>query len=128
MTGHSDETAIRAFIGSWEHAICEGDLDRIVAGRTDDIVMFDVPEPIQERGIHAYRQTWELFFAHNEAGPDCFRISELDIAAGDGVAFAHGLLTINGGDAHCRLTLGLRKVGGAWRVSHEHHSMPHRIG
>lgn len=128
MTDHGNETVIRELIGSWANAVCKGDLDRVVASRTDDIIMFDVPEPIQERGIDAYRQTWKLFFAHNAAGPDRFRISELNIEAGDTVAFAHGLLTINGGDAHCRLTLGLRKIDGEWRVSHEHHSIPLKIG
>jgi ketosteroid isomerase-like protein len=124
MTYPNDEAAIRALIANWADAICVGDIERIVADRTDDVVMFDVPAPIQEKGIHAYRDTWTLFFRHTAAGPDRFRISELEIVIGDEVAFAHGLLTINGGAPHCRLTLGLKQLGGRWQVSHEHHSIP----
>lgn len=128
MPARHDETVIRALIDDWQDAICSGDLDRVTADHADDIVMFDVPEPMQERGIDAYRRTWQLFFAHNPAGPERFRIDELRIAASDRVAFAHGLLTIGGGDAHCRLTIGLRKTNGRWQIAHEHHSMPLRLG
>lgn len=124
MTDKSNETAIRDLIDDWSDAIRNGEIDRVVANRTKDIIMFDVPEPIQEKGIDAYRETWKLFFAHNKAGPDRFRISDLKIVAGDQVAFAYGLLTIGGGDAHCRLTIGLRKTKAKWRVVHEHHSIP----
>jgi ketosteroid isomerase-like protein len=96
--------------------------------RADDIIMYDVPEPIEVRGIDTYKDTWKLFFEHNEAGPDRFSLSDVQIVAADGVAYAHGLLTIGGGDAHCRLTLGLRRIGGKWKVTHEHHSIPIKLG
>lgn len=124
MTRDSNETAIRNLIDDWSDAACRGDLGHVVANRADGIVMFDVPEPVQARGIDAYRNTWKQFFASNPAGPDRFRISELKIVADDRVAFAHGLLTIGGGVAHCRLTIGMRKIEGRWCVVHEHHSMP----
>jgi ketosteroid isomerase-like protein len=127
MTSDSTETTIRNLIADWTDAICKGDLERVVANRAPDIVMFDVPEPTQAKGLDAYRDTWKLFFAHVPAGPDRFRISELNIVADDQVAFAHGLLTIGGGVAHCRLTLGLRKIVGKWRVVHEHHSIPIKL-
>lgn len=127
MTQQSQESDIRALIGRWEDAICKGDLDQIVSDRTADIVMFDVPEPLQEKGIDAYRDSWTLFFQHNPPGPDCFRISDLSVTAGNDVAVAHGLLTIGEGDAHCRVTLGLQKRNGQWRVIHEHHSMPLKL-
>ncbi|WP_436101547.1 nuclear transport factor 2 family protein [Pararhizobium sp. LjRoot238] len=95
--------------------------------RTDDIVMYDVPEPIQVTGIEAYKETWKLFFDHNAAGSDRFRLSDVQIVASDDVAYAHGLLTIGGGDAHCRLTLGLRRTDGEWKVTHEHHSIPIKL-
>lgn len=127
MANINNQAAIRDLIGVWTNAICDGDMDQLVASRTGDIVMFDVPEPLQLKGVVAYRQSWELFFAHNPAGPDRFRISELSIEASDTLGFAHGLLTINGGDARCRLTIGLVKIEGKWKVSHEHHSMPLKI-
>jgi ketosteroid isomerase-like protein len=126
MTGAANEASIRRLIGDWCDAICQGDIDRVVVNRAPDIVMFDVPEPSRQAGLAAYRETWELFFAHNAPGPQCFRVSELKIFAGDQVAFAHGLLAIGGG-THCRLSIGLQKRNGAWLVVHEHHSMPIRL-
>lgn len=32
-----------------------------------------------------------------------------------------------GGDAHCRLTLGLRRIDGAWKVTHEHYAIPIKL-
>ena len=127
MTIERNELAIRATIDDWTDAICKGDIDRVLANRTDGIVMYDVPEPIQVTGIEAYKDTWKLFFDHNVAGPDRFRLSDVQIVADDDVAYAHGLLTIGGGDAHCRLTLGLRRIDGAWKVTHEHHSIPIKL-
>jgi len=127
MTKEHNEQAIRALIDDWTDAICNGDLGRAVANHAEDIIMFDVPEPVQVQGVDGYRDTWKLFFASNPAGPDRFRISELKIVADDQVAFAHGSLTIGGGVAHCRLTIGMRKTGDHWRVVHEHHSMPIRL-
>jgi ketosteroid isomerase-like protein len=124
MTHIRNEKAIRDLIDDWTEAICNGDIDRVLANRSGDIVMYDVPEPIEVRGIEAYKETWKPFFDHNPAGPDRFRLSDVTVIAGDDVAFAHGLLIIGGGDAHCRLTIGLRRIDGAWLVTHEHHSIP----
>jgi ketosteroid isomerase-like protein len=127
MANNRTELAIPTLIDDWTDAICKGDIDRILANRTDDIVMYDVPEPIQVKGIDAYKDMWKLFFEHNAAGPDRFRLSDVQVVAGDDIAYAHGLLTIGGGDAHCRLTLGLRRIDGAWKVTHEHHSIPIKL-
>lgn len=49
----------------------------MLANHTDDIVMFDVPMPVQSRGIDEYRKTWELFFANSLGGPGAFDVTEL---------------------------------------------------
>ena len=78
-----NEQAIPTLIDDWTDAICKGDIDRVLANRTDDIVMYDVPEPIQVKGIDAYKDMWKLFFEHNAAGPDRFRLSDVQVVAGD---------------------------------------------
>lgn len=96
-----DATAeVTTLIRRWERAIQAGDLERILAWHTDDIVMFDVPEPLQSLGLDAYRRTWELFFRYGQPGPEVFSIDDLRITAGADVAFATGLLCI--GDHHPR--------------------------
>jgi len=89
---------------------------------TPDILMFDVPEPIQARGRAQYQETWELFFAYSPGGVESFRLRELEIVTSESVAFAHCLLDVV--DVRCRLTLGLQKIGGEWMIAHEHHSSP----
>jgi ketosteroid isomerase-like protein len=89
--------------------------------------MFDVPPPERGiRGINAYRDTWPGFFEWQASGA-VFEIELLDVTAGRDVAFA--LLRCGTPEQferkpeqRLRLTIGLRKVDGRWRVTHEHHS------
>lgn len=115
---------IRALLRRWAHAACVGDMDGVLADHSEDILMFDVPLPLQSRGLEAYRRTWEVFFASNQPGPLRFRLRDLRIAAGADVAVAYGLLDIGGEGAQCRLTVALRRTQEGWRIIHEHHSMP----
>ena len=126
-----DETAVRTLITEWTRAVHAGDIDGVLYGHSDDIVMFDVPPPAAGvRGIAAYRETWPPFFEWQAAGSS-FDIVSLDVTAGDDVAFAHALLRC-GTDAelredpenYLRLTVGLRKQDGRWLITHEHHSFP----
>jgi uncharacterized protein (TIGR02246 family) len=125
----TDEQQIRTQIERWAAAVHAGELDRVLEDRTADIVMFDVPPPHDGvRGLEAYRATWPPFFDW-QAGGSRFEILELDVTAGGDVAFARALLwcgTDEDRAAHperrLRLTLGLRKEDGRWRVAHEHHS------
>ena len=98
----------------------------ILANHTDDMVMFDVPVPLQSRGMEAYRETWDLFFQYSNGGPDAFNIIELEVTASDAVAFAHGILGI--ASSRLRLTVGLRREGGQWKIAHEHHSYAQELG
>lgn len=118
------EHQVRAQLERWADAVCRGDMEGVLADHAPDVVMYDVPEPVQCKGLEAYRQTWELFFQENGFGPGLFRLQDLQVHAGEEVAVAHALLAIGGGPARCRLTVGLRRIGGRWTVLHEHHSMP----
>jgi uncharacterized protein (TIGR02246 family) len=125
-----DEAEIRALIERWAAAVHIGDLDGVLVDHADDIVMFDVPPPHRGlRGIGAYREAWPPFFEWQRQA--VFEIDELEVTAGDDVAFAYGLLrcnTLEGleqePDNRLRLTIGLRKQQDRWVVTHEHHSFP----
>ncbi len=125
----TEDAQVLAVVRAWEKAIQNGDIDGILANHTGDILMFDVPEPMQARGTEEYRGTWDLFFDYGKPGPDVFVIENLEITAGRGdVAFATGLLRIGGSpEPVCRLTLGLTKLEGRWLIAHEHHSAPHKV-
>jgi uncharacterized protein (TIGR02246 family) len=125
-TGQTDDTAaIRTVLEGWARAVREADTDGVLAPHTDDVVMFDVP-PGVARGMDEYRATWDLFFA--QQGKGAFDLHDLEVAAAKDVAFAHPLVTCGPregeGQFDVRLTVGLRKEDGAWRITDEHHSVP----
>jgi len=128
MSNNSNKKQIRKVIESWATAIRAGDMEGILANHTNDILMFDVPEPLQSKGKTAYKKTWELFFQYGAPSKDVFVIEDLNITVGEEVAFATGLLRIGGSkESVCRLTIGLKKVRGKWLIAHEHHSAPHKL-
>jgi ketosteroid isomerase-like protein len=121
-----DSAEIRAMIVRWAGAVRARDIRTILANHSEDILMFDVPPPAQLRGIEAYKKSWEPFFA-SFGDKGVWDISDIAVHAGGDVAFATALVLCRGCDGvdlSVRLTVGLRKFGGAWKVVHEHHSVP----
>ena len=126
----TDELEIKALIERWAKAVREENRAAIRADHDANILMFDVPPPFLSQGLDAYMATWETFFAH-VAKPAAFDFTEVKVTAGNDVAFATAI-------GHCltidvtgkrepldfRLTMGLRKINGRWRILHEHHSLP----
>jgi uncharacterized protein (TIGR02246 family) len=128
----TDERQIRALIEEWADAVRRHDLSDILAHHEQDIVMFDVPPPLQSRGMDEYKKTWDLFFRYHKPS-QAFDIEDLAITAGEDVAFAVAIMRCGSGTFSgpptesgflFRLTIGLRKVDGDWSVTHEHHSVP----
>jgi ketosteroid isomerase-like protein len=96
------------------------------------MVMFDLRPPLQCRGLEAYERTWDLLFRYHKPGT-AFDFRELAITAGADVAFAVAIMWCGPGSSSnpmdkdgflFRLTVGLCKVDGDWRIAHEHHSVP----
>ena len=126
----TDEAVIRELVENWARAVRAKDLDGILANHSMDMLMFDVPPPMQSKGIEAYRKTWNLFFSWSDE-PVVFDIKDIDITAGVDVAFVAALMRCAGTEKNgerieleFRLTIGLCKIGGQWMVLHEHHSIP----
>lgn len=125
----SEQDVIRELIEKWAAAVRKKDIPAILSGHSPDIVMFDVPPPLQSKGIDAYKATWKLFFSAS-ADPVVFDIIEMNVTAGSDVAFATSIMRCidkSGGEAEeltFRLTTGLRKISGQWVITHEHHSLP----
>lgn len=134
MAPHSGsaDSQIKALIEAWADAVRRHDMAGILAHHDQDLVMFDVPPPLQSRGMDEYQKTWDLFFKYHKPS-QAFDIEELMITAGADVAFAVAIMrcgsSTGGGPPEkdgflFRLTIGLRKAEGDWRIAHEHHSVP----
>jgi len=126
----ADEAAIGDLVEKWAKAVRDKNLTGILANHSPEILMFDVPPPIQSKGIDRYKESWDLFFSWSDE-PVVFDIVEMNITAGHDVAFVAALMRCAGTETtgerirlEFRLTIGLRKIGGEWTVIHEHHSIP----
>jgi uncharacterized protein (TIGR02246 family) len=123
------EKEIRQLIEDWTAAVRRGDLSKILAHHSPDIVMYDVPKPFQSIGIDAYRKTWDTFFTFTR--PEVFDIQELHVIADQNVAFCYATMkcmdksnSVDYVDLDFRLTVGLRRINDQWTIIHEHHSVP----
>jgi uncharacterized protein (TIGR02246 family) len=126
----NDEAEIRSLIERWAKAVREENRDAIRAGHDPDILMFDVPPPFSSQGLDAYMATWEMFLSMTEK-PVALAFHDVRVTCGQDVAFATAVgrcvnIDLNGHrePLEFRLTMGLRKIDGRWRVMHEHHSLP----
>jgi len=128
----TEEVRIRALLEAWADAVRRHDMPGILAHHDPHIVMFDLPPPLQCKGIEAYKQTWDLLFRYHKPGT-AFDIQESVVTAAQDVAFVVAIMRC-GPDSSSnpadkdgflfRLTVGLRKIDGEWRITHEHHSVP----
>jgi len=126
----TDQTEILALIERWAAAVRNEDRAGIRADHDSELLMFDVPPPLLSKGLDAYMATWETFFSRAEK-PVAFDFRDVKITAGTDVAFATAIgqcvdVDANGKreELQFRLTMCFCKIGGRWRVLHEHHSLP----
>lgn len=123
MSG-SETEKVRQIIIDWTRAVSAGDRDGILAHHADDLLMFDFPSTVQ--GLAAYDETWNFFY-EEPRGPIVFEPRDIDVTAGERVAFATCEIHCDGtsaGPLDLRLTVGLERRNGEWLITHEHHSVP----
>jgi PhnB protein len=119
---------VAALVDDWARAIRAKDVDGVLAHYAPDSVTFDLAPPLisagaDANGLQAWFATWR--------GSLGYEISDLRVTAGQDVAFCHGLARLSGTkrdgaeeDVWFRLSLGLRRSGGAWLIAHQHESVP----
>ncbi len=126
----ANEIQIRALIDGRTKAVCAKDSASATSGITPDILTFDVVNPLQNIGSDASSKRVEEWFASFQ-GPISYETLDMNITAGDDVAFAHGLCHVSATktdgrqlDMWWRSTVCFRKIDGNWMISHEHNSVP----
>jgi PhnB protein len=126
-----DETSIRTLLEARATALRAKDVARVLACYADDAVLFDLDPPLQHRGsepqaaarLAAWFATWR--------GPLGVELRDLAITVRDDIAHGHGFVHLHGTktdgerpDVWARHTVCLRRIDGAWKVTHEHTSVP----
>lgn len=123
------ESDVRSLINRWQKAVIAADLDRIMASYAPNILSFDAIMQLQFKGVDAYRKHWQACMEMCK-GDMIFEIHDLEISAGDDVAFGH-YLTRCGSVAEgqekaswMRVTVCCRRIDAQWKIVHEHFSVP----
>jgi ketosteroid isomerase-like protein len=127
----TDETTIRDLIARRAAAITAKDADGVLATEAADVVIAGLAPPLRYAGPAAdTRHEMEAWFA-TWRGPIDYEIRDLQIVSSDTVAFCIGFVRIGGtktdgekNELWARQTLCLQKLGGVWKVVHDHHSVP----
>jgi uncharacterized protein (TIGR02246 family) len=123
---------VAALLESYREAVYAKDVDAFVAIFADDVRVFDMWGTWSHDGIESWREMAVGWFG--SLGDELVRVEFDDVqtTVGDDTAVLSAFVTFAGlsagGDElrsmNNRLTWGLRKTGGTWKVVHEHTSAP----
>ncbi|MFI1158167.1 YybH family protein [Streptomyces sioyaensis] len=127
----ADEARIREVLEDRAAATTARDARRFLSHCAPDIVEFSLAPPLQYKGPQARdRQAVEAWYA-TWRGPIEVTLTQLEITVGDDVAFSHSINRMCGTktdgfevELWSRATVGLRRIDGAWKITHAHDSVP----
>jgi uncharacterized protein (TIGR02246 family) len=131
-TAANGEAEIRQLLDRWAKAFHARDLNGIMSIYEPGaaLVSYDIVPPLQFIGSEAYKKDYQEFLDQFQ-GPIDIEYRDLQIIAGDSVAFSRGLERMTGTlkngqkfDTWVRFTEGYRKTHGQWLAVHDHISVP----
>lgn len=126
-----NDATIRELVERWAAAMRAKDTDTVVSFFDADNVMFVLDPPLQHKsadspgaeGLQKWFESWD--------GPLGYEVTDLHVTTGEDVAFCHSLNHMTGKkvdgervDLWFRETLCFKKTDGAWKIVHEHESVP----
>ena len=125
----TDEARILSLIATMAAALYDKDAPAFAAAFTRDAAIYNLAPPLVHRGVDlAEKQAW---FDSWET-PIGLEPREFTVSVSGDLAFAHGYMRLSGKKRGAekpvsfwmRETLGLKREDGAWRIVHEHGSVP----
>ncbi|WP_236208096.1 YybH family protein [Pseudomonas tohonis] len=129
----SNEQAVEqlhALLGDWAEAVRSKDVARILGFYAQEVVAYDAILRLQFVGREAYGAHWAYCMEMCQ-GASIFDPQHVTIRAGGDVGFAHFLCLCGGTNADgveqrswMRVTCGYQRIGGQWRIVHDHFSSP----
>ena len=128
---NTDEIAVRQLLEEWTRVTREGPQDDVLKNHSDNVLIYDVLPPLKYESAATYRASWDEW-QPDAQGDMQFELEDLNVTTSPEVAFAHGILQCGGSlpDGKSfrdtvRATFCLRKIGGNWKVFHQHISKPY---
>jgi ketosteroid isomerase-like protein len=131
-TASTDEEQIRRVYEELSSGCKAKDVGAIMNAYVADqsLLVFDALPPRQYVGAKAYRKDWEEFLAFFKGPVNC-EFSELSVVADKMLGYSHTIFHTSGTDTKdkpvdltMRVTDVYQKIGGAWKIVHEHISFP----
>jgi len=129
---HASDTAeLTELVAAYSAAIGAKDARAVVGFYAPDVVAYDLAPPLRTRGrevrdpasLQQWFDAWEGAIGNESR--------ELEIAAGDGVAYACALRHLTGKkkdgetiDLWFRATACFKRDAGTWKITHVHDSVP----
>jgi uncharacterized protein (TIGR02246 family) len=123
---------VRALLDAYRDAVRAKDVDAFIAIFADDVRVFDMWGTWSHDGIDSWREMAVGWFG--SLGDELVQVDFDDVQTtiGDDTAVLSAFVTFAGLSAdgaelrsmNNRLTWGLRKTDGSWKVVHEHTSAP----
>jgi ketosteroid isomerase-like protein len=127
----ADEQQIRALLATRLAALRAKDAGQFVTAFDASIVKFDLAPPLQETGASVLDPAGLQWWLNTWDGEVVVELAQLSITVGGNAAFCYCLEHIQGtrndGEEQnmwTRSTLGLKKIDDAWKITHEHNSVP----
>lgn len=124
------ESQIRNLIDARAAAVRSRDVRAAVAPFINDVVQFDVVGKLETLGAAGCAERTKQWFS-SFAGPIEFDSEHVRVEASGDIGFSHCLNHVRATQTHgakldmwWRSTTCYRRIDGAWRIEHEHNSIP----
>jgi len=122
-----EQAEIEALFAKLRKAHADKDADAIADAYAPDVVVYDLAPPLGRRGVRreeiaAWLATWD--------GPVEIDARDIEITAERDLAFSTAFNRMRGHqsgekqDIWFRATICLKRIGGSWRIVHDHTSVP----
>ncbi len=127
------ENEIRRVLDARFNALRMKDAERFVSHYAPDVVTFDLAPPLCNAGLDVRSTGGRDSWFDGWTSPIWEDVSEFTatVAEEEGIAYCHGLVRLRGEktdegtvDLWFRSTWCLRRMRGAWKITHEHNSAP----
>jgi ketosteroid isomerase-like protein len=126
----SDVAELRAGTEERVRAVRAKDVEALLSSYADDVVTFDLVAPLSNVGAAAVRSRVTEWFASFQGSID-YEIRDASCFVAGDLAFDHHLTHVRGTttagaqiDMWFRETVGYRRMGARWKVTHQHSSVP----
>jgi uncharacterized protein (TIGR02246 family) len=126
------DASIERLLERYAAAVQAKDVDAFVSLYASDVRVFDIWGRWAYDGAEAWRAMATEWFGSLGDDQAAVEFADVQTVVGEDVAVAHAFVTFKGLAAdgteqramNNRLTWGLRREGGEWKVAHEHSSSP----